>query len=562
MKSGDANYANSPSLPQIATPRFRRPLFSRMLSRRNYAIMMLRTWRDATCARLTPSRRRRLISLCSIHNARPPAEHRKKRTIHVRAQQNHMNSIPTHIQETLQRFSQVHVLQFWPTLPDAKRQTLLAQLSATDFAQLHAIWLKARADSVGTDTSADRIAQAAAPKSVVRQPQSAEDFTDWKSATEQGVAELQSGRVAVITVAGGQGTRLGFNHPKGMFPIGPVSDRTLFQIFAEQIFARRRRHAAVLPWFIMTSDATHAETVAFFQENDYFGLPQDSIAFFQQGSLPAIDAATGNILLSGQGELALSPDGHGGLIMALQHAGLLKRMEREGIEHVFYHQVDNPTAIIADPALIGFHHQQRSLMTTNVVCKSSPTERMGVLVDVNGHTEIIEYSELTPTQAASCNADGQWIFWAGNTAIHVFDRAFLQRMTEDGRGLPLHVARKNVAYVDDQGQMVQPTDAAHPNAYKLERFIFDALPLAERTLIVEGNRAREFNPVKNAAGADSAETSRAALNRIAREWLTAAGCTIRNAQPVEISPLQALDAEELRSRLAAGSIRVEDLLFP
>ena len=187
---------------------------------------------------------------------------------------------------------------------------------------------------------------------------------------------------------------------------------------------------------------------------------------------------------------------------------------------------------------------------------------MGVLVDVDGHIEIIEYSELTPEQAASCDEDGQWIFWAGNTAIHVFDRTFLQRLTEDGRGLPLHVARKNVAYVDDKGQLVQPADAAHPNAFKLERFIFDALPLAERTLIVEGNREREFNPVKNASGADSAETSRAALNRIAREWLTSAGRTISEEQPVEISPLQALDAEELRTKLASGSIRVEDLLSP
>ena len=155
-----------------------------------------------------------------------------------------MNSIPAHIQETLQRFSQVHVLQFWPTLPDTKRQLLLAQLNTIDFAQLHAIWLKARAESVGTESAADRIVKAAAPKAVVRQPQSAEDSAIWKSAAERGVAELKAGRVAVITVAGGQGTRLGFNHPKGMFPIGPVSDRPLFQIFAEQIGARRRRHDA------------------------------------------------------------------------------------------------------------------------------------------------------------------------------------------------------------------------------------------------------------------------------------------------------------------------------
>jgi UDP-N-acetylglucosamine/UDP-N-acetylgalactosamine diphosphorylase len=394
---------------------------------------------------------------------------------------------------------------------------------------------------------------------VIRQPGSPDDAAQWTSAIRAGDAELRGGRVAVITVAGGQGTRLGFDYPKGLFPIGPVSDRSLFQVFAEQILARRRRHQAEIPWFIMTSDATHDETVAFFESRKYFSLPETSVVFFKQGSLPAVDAATGKLLLSSPASLALSPDGHGGLVMALQNAGLLNRMQRDGIESVFYHQVDNPTVIIADPALIGFHTQHNSLLTTNVVCKSSPTERMGVLVDLDGHTEIIEYSELTPEQAARCDAQGQWIFWAGNTAIHVFDRTFLQRLAEDGCRLPLHVAHKNVAYLDANGQLVLPTDAANPNAIKFERFIFDALPLAERTLIVEGNRDREFNPVKNKSGADSADTSRAALRRIAQEWLQAAGHSVPEDQPIEISPLQALDADELKERLSAGTLRLSDL---
>ncbi len=470
-----------------------------------------------------------------------------------------MNSAPVHIQDTLQQFSQSHVLKFWPVLTDGEQRQLLAQIQDTDFGLLRATWQKIGSDASGAELAADRIARAAAPESVARQPESPGDLLTWDAAARLGDAELRAGRVAVVTVAGGQGTRLGFDHPKGMFPIGPVSDRTLFQIFAEQILARRRRHGASIPWLIMTSDATHAETTAFLEAHEYFGLPKNSVTCFPQGSLPALDAMTGRMLLSGPCSLALSPDGHGGLIKALHSAGLLTQLEQEGIKHVFYHQVDNPTAIIADPALIGFHVQHGSKITTNVVRKTSPTEPMGVLVDVDGHTEIIEYSELKPAQAARCDAGGQWIFWAGSTAIHVFDRAFLQQLTEDGRGLPLHVARKNVPCLDDNGRLVQPADTTHPNALKLERFIFDALPLAERTLIVEGNRSREFNPVKNASGADSAETSRAALNRIAREWLATAGCSVNDEQPVEISPLQALDVEELRAGLASGSIRVEDL---
>lgn len=471
-----------------------------------------------------------------------------------------MNTVPSHIQQRLEEFSQLHTLQFWDQLNSAEQNQLLEELTAADLKQLQEIWKSSQSPDPSTDNAALRISNAKAPGMVIRQPVSAQDRAAWKDAAVAGELRLQAGKVAIVTVAGGQGTRLGFDHPKGMFPIGPVSDRTLFQIFAEQILARRRRHQASIPWFIMTSDATHDETVAFFKANKFFTMPEDSIAFFKQGSLPALDAATGNILLSSPSRLSLSPDGHGGLIMALKNAGLLDRMQQEGVEHVFYHQVDNPTVIMTDPALIGFHAQQKSQLTTNVVCKSSPTERMGVLVDVNGHTEIIEYSELTPEQAASCDASGQWIFWAGNTAIHVFERTFLQQLAEEGCRLPLHVARKNVAFIDSTGQLVQPTDAGNPNAIKLERFIFDALPLAERTLIVEGNREREFNPVKNKSGADSADTSRAALNRIAREWLTAAGQSVPDDRMVEISPLVALDADELRTHLQDGTARVSDFV--
>ncbi len=470
-----------------------------------------------------------------------------------------MSTVPTAIRHAVDQFSQQHTIRFWDQLTDAERNQLVAELTSTDLKQLREIWESNQKKTSEDSSSVARIERAVSPRTVIRQPVNKQDTQFWTEAAVLGEAELRSGKVAVVTVAGGQGTRLGFDHPKGMFPIGPVSDRTLFQIFAEQIQARRRRHNASLLWLIMTSDATHQETVKFFEANDYFGMPGDSVSFFMQGSLPALDAATGRILLSSPSGLALSPDGHGGLIMALKNAGLLDRMQQEGIEHVFYHQVDNPTVIISDPALIGFHVQKKSMLTTNVVRKTSPTERMGVLVDVDDHTEIIEYSELTPEQAAGSDATGQWIFWAGNTAIHVFDRGFLQRLAEEGCRLPLHAARKNVPFLDDDGQLIQPTDSTNPNAIKLERFIFDALPLAERTLIVEGNRDREFNPVKNKSGADSADTARAALVRTGHQWLSSAGHSMPIEQLVEISPLEALDAEELQEKLADGRLSISDL---
>lgn len=467
-----------------------------------------------------------------------------------------MSAIPATLLQSLREHSQTHLLGFWETLSEARQAHLVKQIESIDFGRLVQCWKSSIHPS--HQESADRADKARSPRNVIRQPATAAERKLWADAATAGVRELEAGRVAVITVAGGQGTRLGFDHPKGMFPIGPVTDRSLFQIFAEQILARRSRHNASIPWLIMTSDATHDETVQFFASKSYFGLEPATVHFFQQGSLPALDAATGQILMSAPDQLALSPDGHGGLVQALCNSGLLEKMKQQGIQHVFYHQVDNPTVIIADPALIGFHLQHGSDLTTNVVCKTSPTERMGVLVDLDGHTEIIEYSELTPEQAARKDVAGQWIFWAGNTAIHVFRQGFLEHLASDGGQLPLHVARKNVAFVDENGELQQPSDASKPNGIKLERFIFDALPLAAQTLIVEGDRAREFNPVKNKSGSDSADTAREALIRIANEWLRHAGCDPASDMPVEISPMQALDADELAQKLQQGALRFHE----
>ncbi|MFO0977710.1 MAG: UDPGP type 1 family protein [Planctomycetaceae bacterium] len=464
-----------------------------------------------------------------------------------------MASIPVALLQKLRDYSQTHLLNFWDSLSESQQQQLVQQIESIDFERLVQCW-KASIHPAMPEGE-DRAEKARSPRNVIRQPATAAERKLWSDAHLLGVRELEAGKVAVITVAGGQGTRLGFDHPKGMFPIGPVSDRSLFQIFAEQILARRRRHQAQIPWLIMTSDATHAETVEFFQAHSCFGLDPKTVHFFQQGSLPALDAQTGQILMIAPDQLALSPDGHGGLVQALSHSGLLEKMKQLGVAHFFYHQVDNPTVIMADPALIGFHLLHGSQLTTNVVCKTSPTERMGVLVDLDGQTQIIEYSELTAEQAARKDVAGQWIFWAGNTAIHLFRRDFLEHLASDGGQLPLHVARKNVAFLDDHGQLQQPSDPAKPNGIKLERFIFDALPLAQQTLIVEGNRAREFNPVKNKSGNDSAETSRAALIRIADDWLRDAGISPDPGTAVEVSPLDALDSEELADKLKRGILK-------
>ena len=304
----------------------------------------------------------------------------------------------------------------------------------------------------------------------------------------------------------------------------------------------------------MTSDATHDETITFFSAHDFFGLPPDDVYFFAQGNMPAVDAESGKLLVSSDKTLCTSPDGHGGVVAALAKAGLLEEMRRRGIEFLHYHQVDNPTAIVCDPAFLGFHSVLDCEMSVKVVAKRSAEERTGVAVAIDGKTQIIEYSDLPAPVARKTDPDGSLLLWAGSTAIHVFSRPFLERLVQSEAALPFHIARKKVPYRDDQGKLVTPLVE---NAYKFERFIFDALPLAQKTLVLETDRAREFNPVKNAAGDDSPDSVRSAMARLHREWLLAAGARIDASTPVEISPLFALDSKQVRAKVKPGTLFTE-----
>jgi len=370
-----------------------------------------------------------------------------------------------------------------------------------------------------------------------------------KAAGEQA---LRDGKVGAILVAGGQGTRLGFDHPKGMYPIGPVSNATLFQVLFEKVLAVGRRYGMEIPLYVMTSDATHFETEDYLKEQRNFGLPPENVRLFCQGVMPAVDAATGKILLAAKGHVALSPDGHGGMLAALERSGGLADIERRGIEHLFYFQVDNPLAQVCDVILLGYHILFRSEMTTLAIAKREPRERVGNVVAIDGRTQVIEYSDFPDDVASQRNADGALRFWAGSIAIHVFDAQFLRRASASQTSLPFHVARKKVPFIDDRGQLVQP---AEPNALKFERFIFDLMPLAKRPLVVEGDPAKVFAPVKNPPGdlCDSVDTCRAALIQLHRQWLQSAGAKVAQNVPVEISPLFALDPDEVRAKIKPGS---------
>jgi UDP-N-acetylglucosamine/UDP-N-acetylgalactosamine diphosphorylase len=298
---------------------------------------------------------------------------------------------------------------------------------------------------------------------------------------------------------------------------------------------------------MMTSPVTHDEQTAFLRERYWFGQPAEDVRLFCQGTMPAVDADSGRLLLADKGELFLSPDGHGGTVAALAASGAINDMRRRGIEHLFYLQVDNPLVPIGDPEFIGYHLLAESDLTSMAVGKQTPHDRLGNFAMVDDRLQIIEYSDFPDDVAERRDGAGELVFWAGSIAVHMFRVAFLERALTLNNALPYHIARKKVPFVDEHGKRVEPREA---NALKFERFIFDLLPHATNPFVVEYAEREVFAPLKNAPGAerDTPEYVQRFMVAKHRQWLEAAGTRVAADVPVEISPLWALDAPGVAAR--------------
>lgn len=459
-------------------------------------------------------------------------------------------------QDRLARHGQGHLLRWWNDLDDRARARLTAEIEALNLDEIdELIATFVKGDAAEAAVSYDQVE----PVEVSRVPQTDAERSARRKVAEIGEATLAAGEVGVVLVAGGQGTRLGFDGPKGTYPIGPIHETSLFQIHAEKIVALSRRHGKPIPLYVMTSPENHEATVSFFQAHDNFGLPR--VRFFVQGQMPAVDRETGQILLAAKDHVALSPDGHGGTLYALAQPGTdgepscLEEMKSRGIRTIFYFQVDNPLVKIADPAFLGLHRQVEAEMSFKVIEKITPDEKVGVVVRLAGTPQVIEYSDLPASLAERREADGRLELWAGSIAVHILERSFIERLVHGSTRLPFHRAIKKVEHIDESGQPVKPSA---PNAVKFERFIFDALPLAERWAMVETDRSIEFEPLKNATGPDSPATVRQRMTENFADWLESAGATVTRKSDgtipfdIEISPLFALDASELKSKIEPG----------
>ncbi len=429
---------------------------------------------------------------------------------------------------------QEHVFRYWEGLEESERKLLLDDLKGINFELLKELHESSDEEVHLMDFN---------PCTYIHLPESDSETDKFNEARKAGIDHIKKGKVAAFIVAGGQGSRLGFEGPKGIFPVGPVSGKTLFEIHAQKIKKYSEKYSVNIPWFVMTSVANHNDTVQYFEENEFFALGRENVFIFQQNMIPSLDM-NGKLVLESKNRIFRNPDGHGGSLTALYTSGALSEMKNRGIDIISYFQVDNPLVKIIDPVFIGFHVLNSAEISSKALKKAYPGEKVGVFVEFeNSRVGVVEYSDLPQDKAEAVDENGDLLFSGGSIAIHLFDREFVERLTsESGISLPFHTAKKKIKSLGDDGFREVP-------GHKFEKFVFDALPLSDKNIVIETRREEEFAPVKNASGVDSVETATKLMIDLSKEWLSIRGYSVPETSVVEISPLAATEPEDIEPGL-------------
>ena len=425
--------------------------------------------------------------------------------------------------ETLNAAGQQELAAHLEKLSGDARRLLERDIASQDWEELKALYAEKSTASKADNVSADLKPM---PFRI------AEDDLKYNYWKEIGEMLLGKGKVAAFLVAGGQGSRLGFDGPKGMFDIGLPSHKSLFQLQAERLQNLSAQVGHPIPWCIMTSPLNHEATVNFFTEHNFFGMDRDNIRFFEQGTICAL-TADGKAVLDGD-RLALVPDGNGGCFRALALSGSLAWLVEKGVEYVFLYSVDNALCRICDPAFIGALADNGMMASASkVVHKANAQERVGIFAFQNNKPGVVEYSDLPEEYRDKTNPDGSLVFDGGNLAIHLFRVSGLRKLQTSK--LPWHTARKTVCGIE--------------NCFKFEQFLFDAFPQLGTMLPFGVIREEEFSPVKNAEGTDSPKTARTMIGKLHREWLMKAHIEVKPGKLYEVSPTISYAGENLSRRL-------------
>ena len=395
----------------------------------------------------------------------------------------------------LKKYNQEHLLNGYDNLEEKKKEQLLEQILNIDFELIKSLY--------------DNTTKGDSENSDVIEPMEYLDknklYDNYKYYENIGKHAIQEGKLAAVTMAGGQGTRLGHNGPKGTYDIGLDSHKSLFELLSDGLKEAGKKYDVTIPWFIMTSRENNEETVNFFEKNKFFGYQKDkNIFFFIQGELPMMDTE-GKILIGEDGLIKLAADGHGGIYESLVKSGMTKKMKELGVEWVFIGGVDNCLVKMVDPVLMGIAIDQQVTVACKSVVKANPQEKVGVFCKRNGKPNVIEYTEITEDMAEARDKDGELLYGESHILCNLFSVDAVERM--GANPLPYHVAFKKAKYIDKDGNLVVPDS---PNAYKFEAFLFDAFGEVDEMAVLRVKREEEFAPVKNAdsAGVDCPKTAR------------------------------------------------------
>lgn len=467
----------------------------------------------------------------------------------------------TAIKTKFEEANQGHVFNFYEALSSTQQQELLSQLNQIDPNFVNSIYKKAIELSNPQTRDSIEPFPTQAFDSIISSP---EKVPEWEKV---GIDLIASNKVAVLLLAGGQGTRLGSSDPKGCYNIGLPSGKSLFQLQAERlrrleaIAQQSSKTNVIILWYIMTSGPTRHATEAFFKSKNYFGLLPENVIFFNQGTLPCL-TNDGKIILEDKAKVALSPDGNGGIYPALHKEGIIDDMAKRGVEYIHSYCVDNCLVRVADPVFIGYCVSKGAECGAKVVPKVSPTEAVGVICVKNEKFSVVEYSEIDAEMASRLDPQtGKLAFGAGNICNHFYTLPFLQRMVNIGKELGYHIARKKIKYTDlDSGEKVSPTS---PNGIKLEAFVFDVFPFTQKFVVLEVDRQEEFSPLKNAPGSatDGPETSRRDIIAQHVRFVERAGAKVIGADSggetlnFEISPLVSYAGEGLKEMVEGKAIK-------
>ena len=395
--------------------------------------------------------------------------------------------------EMLEKYGQEQLLSCYNRMNKSKQDELLNEILTTDFKKVNQLFATTKNKKEDKNSKIEPI------EHISKDKLTEEEYEKYQKIGEQAIKQ---GKLAVVTMAGGQGTRLGHTGPKGTYDIGLESHKSIFEILCDNFKRAKEKYGVCIPWYIMTSDENNEETVKFFDENNYFGYPKTEVYFFRQGKLPMIDQK-GKILLNEEGMIKQAADGHGGVLNAMRKNGVIYDMKERNIEWVFISGVDNILAKFIDPVFLGAQISNQYMAASKSVVKAYANEKVGVFCKRNGRPSVIEYTEISEELASEVDSKGEFLLGDSNIVNHQFSIDILEELSSEK--LPYHRAFKKANYLGKDGKVINVNE---PNAYKFEAFIFDVFEQVSKMLVFRVKREEEFAPIKNAEGKDSPDTAK------------------------------------------------------